>query len=361
MTKLILIGMGPGPVDLLTLKAWELLASGSHRVMIGSDFADSNSEAPLPGPSEVAETMAARGIPFEPVDSTDAKALAGLLMDAAIQAPCIYAAPGSILARPETIEILTNASGAGIELEIVPSLSAADLLPASDPITGTHAGAEAVRSAAAFARLVSVMARLRAPGGCPWDAEQTHTSLAIHLLEEAHETLDAIDAGDHEGLAEELGDLLLQIVFHAEIALESGRFGISDVVEDLVDKLVERHPHVFGDVQVGGSADVVKNWEALKSEHKKRKSPGEGIPKGLPALVLAHKVQRRMQGAGAPVAVSLERVEKLTKRARKDLTEELVGEMLFQVAALAETRGIDPEGALRRTSNSILEPPRSGL
>jgi tetrapyrrole methylase family protein/MazG family protein len=120
------------------------------------------------------------------------------------------------------------------------------------------------RAGPAFEKLVAIMARLRAPGGCPWDAEQTHQSLAVHLLEEAYETLDAIDSGNMHDLEEELGDLLLQVVFHAEIAAETGGFEIGDVVDGLVTKLVDRHPHVFGEVQVRGSADVVANWETLK-------------------------------------------------------------------------------------------------
>lgn len=204
------------------------------------------------------------------------------------------------------------------------------------------------------------MARLRAPGGCPWDAEQTHQSLAVHLLEEAHETLDAIDSGNMRDLEEELGDLLLQVVFHAEIAAETGRFEIGDVVNGLVKKLVDRHPHVFGEVQVSGSADVVANWETLKKAQKGRTKLDEGLPKGLPALVYAHKVLRRVSGVGHEFDASPERLAKLSVGLVGEVTEESVGDLLLEVVALAGSAGIDPEGALRRRSNALMQTAQEG-
>lgn len=212
----------------------------------------------------------------------------------------------------------------------------------------------AARSGPAFERLVSVMARLRAPGGCPWDAEQTHQSLAVHLLEEAHETLDAIDSGNMHDLEEELGDLLLQVVFHAEIAAETGQFEIGDVVDGLVNKLIDRHPHVFGEVQVRGSADVVANWETLKKQQKGRMTLTEGLPKGLPALIYAHKVLRRVSGVGHQFAASPERLAELSRAMGAEVTEETVGDLLLEAVALAGAAGIDPEGALRRRSNQLM-------
>jgi MazG family protein len=214
--------------------------------------------------------------------------------------------------------------------------------------------ATAGRAGQAFERLVAIMARLRAPGGCPWDAEQTHRSLAVHLLEEAHETLDAIDSGSMADLEEELGDLLLQVVFHAEIAAETGQFEVGDVVDGLVKKLVDRHPHVFGEVQVSGSADVVANWETLKKAQKGRTKLDEGLPKGLPALVYAHKVLRRVSGVGHEFDASPERLAKLSEAFDGEVTEESVGDLLLEVVALAGTAGIDPEGALRRRSNALM-------
>ncbi|HEX2052931.1 MAG TPA: MazG family protein [Actinomycetota bacterium] len=218
------------------------------------------------------------------------------------------------------------------------------------PLTGA-----AERAGPSFERLVAVMARLRAPGGCPWDAEQTHQSLAVHLLEEAHETLDAIDSGNMHDLEEELGDLMLQVIFHAEIAAESGHFEIGDVVDGLVRKLIDRHPHVFGEVEVRGAADVVANWETLKKAQKGRTTLSEGLPKGLPALIHAHKVLRRVSGVGHRYEASPERLAHLAAVAGRTPSEESIGELLLQVVALAGESGIDPEGALRRTANGLME------
>ncbi len=202
--------------------------------------------------------------------------------------------------------------------------------------------------------MVEVMARLRAPGGCPWDREQDHHSLAVHLIEEAHETLEAIDSGNMDELAEELGDLLLQVVFHAEIAAEAGHFDIQDVIRGLVDKLYARHPHVFGDVAVRDAAEVVANWEVLKKQQKGRSEVGEGLPKGLPALVFAHKALRRLSGAGRDYAPSPERLVELARSLASEVTEEKVGQLLLEVVALAGGAGVDPEGALRRASQAAL-------
>jgi MazG family protein len=210
------------------------------------------------------------------------------------------------------------------------------------------------RAGAAFSTLVATMARLRAPGGCPWDAEQTHESLAVHLIEEAHETLEAIDAGNMPELREELGDLLLQIVFHSEIAAEEGHFEVAEVIEDLVEKLVRRHPHVFGEVRVSGAAEVVANWEALKKEQKGRTTLGEGLPRTLPALIHAHKVIRRASGVGYDLSSSPERLRELASAAAEQPSDESIGALLMEAVALAGGAGVDPEGALRRRANRLL-------
>lgn len=198
------------------------------------------------------------------------------------------------------------------------------------------------------------MARLRAPDGCPWDAEQTHESLAIHLLEEAHETMDAIDRGDPAGLAEELGDVLLQVVFHAEIAQETGGFDVVQVIDDLIAKLIARHPHVFGETKVSGAAEVVTNWEALKSEHKKRGTIDEDLPGSLPALLLAHKAVRRLRGAGRPLEASADTLVAAARRYADDSDAAAFGDLVLHAVALAEGRGIDPEGAVRRRSKQAM-------
>jgi len=176
---------------------------------------------------------------------------------------------------------------------------------------------------------VEVMDRLRSPGGCPWDAKQTHTSLMPYLLEEAYETYEALETGDDAHLREELGDLLLQILFHARISAETS-WGIDEVAGDLVDKLVRRHPHVFA----GASADDLEgSWERLKAAEKGRTSVTEGIPMGQPALTLAAKLQRRGTKAGVP-----------------PLPTEGLGGELWELVARCVEAGVDPEAELRKVA-----------
>jgi len=160
-----------------------------------------------------------------------------------------------------------------------------------------------MKSESSFAELVAVMARLRGPDGCPWDREQTHATLRPYLLEEAYEALEAIDVEDDGELCKELGDVLLQVVFHAQIASEEGRFDIEEVGRAIVDKLIRRHPHVFGDIDVEGADQVLQNWEQIKkqerqTEGKEQPSLLEGIPKHLPALLRAQRIQSRAARQG---------------------------------------------------------------
>jgi MazG family protein len=188
-------------------------------------------------------------------------------------------------------------------------------------------------------RAVAVMDRLRSPGGCPWDAAQTHRSLAKYLLEETYETLEAIETDDMTLLREELGDLLLQVLFHARLAEElpaEERFSIDDVASDLVAKLVHRHPHVFADVKVDGAAEVNENWERLKAAEKARASIVEGVPMGQPALALAAKLVSRAQRGGAEVPIA----------------GDGFGPRLFELVREAVAAGVDPELALRETSRA---------
>jgi tetrapyrrole methylase family protein/MazG family protein len=210
--------------------------------------------------------------------------------------------------------------------------------------------------------LVKVMARLRGPGGCPWDREQTHETLARHLLEETHELIDAIDVGDSEAIRDELGDLLLQVVFHAEIASDDGRWDVDDVARRLIEKLVHRHPHVFGEVEVSGTEEVLANWEKLKVEEGSGPRPGveDEIPSTLPALARAAKVQRRAAGWGvewatpeAAVAELREEVAELS--GASDDAEREIGEVLFAAVAAARKLGVDAESALRRTTRGFAE------
>ena len=188
--------------------------------------------------------------------------------------------------------------------------------------------------------VVAVMDRLRSPGGCPWDAEQTHRSLAPYLLEESYELLEAIERDDLLHLREELGDVLLQVAFHSRLAEERAepeRFSIDDVAADLVAKLIRRHPHVFAGREVASAADLAANWEAIKAAEKRRESVTDGVPLGQPALALAAKLQRRAQKAGLDVSAPV----------GDDL-----GGRLFALVGDAVAAGMDPEAALRATARA---------
>jgi XTP/dITP diphosphohydrolase len=189
--------------------------------------------------------------------------------------------------------------------------------------------------------LVAVQDRLRSPGGCPWDAAQTHESLVPYLLEEAYECVEAIETGDRAHLREELGDLLMQIVFHARIAMEDADdpFTIDDVAGDIADKLVRRHPHVFGDVEATTPAQVEANWEQLKAAEKGRTSIVEGIPMAQPALALTDALVRRAQRAGVPDDVGPDGDD--------------ISARLFRLVVEARAAGVDPESALRTTAREF--------
>jgi tetrapyrrole methylase family protein/MazG family protein len=223
------------------------------------------------------------------------------------------------------------------------------------PVPSSQAGARLLD-------LVRVMARLRAPDGCPWDREQTHASLARHLLEETHEVLDAIDADDRERLREELGDILLQVAFHAQLAADDGDWDVDDVAQGIVEKLIRRHPHVFGDVQVEGADEVLVNWERIKSEEKGEKPLEDDIPATLPALARASKVQRRAAGwgfewrsVGSAIEALKEEVGELESHTDADNAEEEICDVLFATVAAARKLGVDTETALRRTIRGFAE------
>lgn len=213
--------------------------------------------------------------------------------------------------------------------------------------------------------LVRIQARLRAPDGCPWDAEQTHQSLARHLLEETHELIEAIDADDSDAIREELGDLLLQVTFHAQIASDDGRWDVDDVAEGLVDKLIHRHPHVFGDVEVADADEVLVNWERLKADEKGERALEDDIPATLPALARAGKVQRRAAGWGfewrsarsalAALREEMDELEAAIEAGEADNAEEEIGDVLFSVVAVARKLDVDAESALRRTIRGFAE------
>jgi MazG family protein len=220
-----------------------------------------------------------------------------------------------------------------------------------------------------FNRLVSIMDRLRDPGGCPWDREQTLDSLAPYFLEEAYEVVDAIASGDADGLREELGDLVLQIVFVSRIAREKGWFDVDAVCDAISDKMVRRHPHVFGEREVNGADEVIRNWEEIKRDERK-KVPGSnalgGVPAALPALLKAYRMTEKAAAVGFDwrrpadvmekmreemdeLAAELERDDgNVTDRVRAEM-----GDVLFVMANLARHLGVDPETALQSSNASF--------
>ncbi|MDH7568828.1 MAG: nucleoside triphosphate pyrophosphohydrolase [Armatimonadota bacterium] len=228
-----------------------------------------------------------------------------------------------------------------------------------DHLTSLYVPPMEQRPANSFQRLVEVMDALRDPGGCPWDAEQTHQTLKKYLLEEAYEFFDAIDEGDDERMADELGDLLLQVVFHARIAKEEGRFHIGDSIRAIVEKLVRRHPHVFGSVEVRGAAEVLDNWERIKAGERltrHRASVLDGVPRSMPALARAYALTRRAARVGFDWRAAEDVLAKLAEESaevREALAEgdaarvhHEVGDLLFVLVNLARKAGVDPEDAL---------------
>lgn len=220
-----------------------------------------------------------------------------------------------------------------------------------------------------FNKLVEVMKRLRAPGGCPWDREQTYLSLRRYIIEEAYELIEAIENDDSANMCEECGDLMLQTVFVSCLAEEQGRFDIADVLAHLTEKLIRRHPHVFGDVTVKNSEEVLKNWEQIKvGERKERHADPSllaGVPRGLPALLRAYRMQERAakvgfdwpQGDPAPVLAKVEEEmgelrEAIAAGKQEEISEEL-GDAMFAMANLARHLREDPEIALHKACSKF--------
>ncbi|CAN2245689.1 nucleoside triphosphate pyrophosphohydrolase [actinobacterium SCGC AAA044-D11] len=199
--------------------------------------------------------------------------------------------------------------------------------------------------------LREVMDQLRSPGGCPWDAEQSHETLLKYLLEESYEFIEAVEEGDRQAMREELGDVLLQVFFHARMAEEhpTDPFNVEDVAKVVAEKLVRRHPHVFSDTKVSGSAEVLENWEAQKAAEKGRTSATEGVPLGQPALALATKLIYRAQKYGHQIAI--EHPLKLAP----NTSEKELGAVLLGVLDQALALDIDPEAALRSAIKGYIE------
>jgi tetrapyrrole methylase family protein/MazG family protein len=217
-----------------------------------------------------------------------------------------------------------------------------------------------------FDTLLNLMRRLRAPGGCPWDAEQTHESLKRYLLEETYEVLEAIDSKSTKMLKEELGDLLLQAVFHTVIAEEKGEFTMDDVLHVLCDKLIRRHPHVFTDLKIDTIDDLVANWERIKKAEKgeERRSALSGVPPQLPALLRAQKITEKASRVGfdwdhvdpvfAKVLEELKELEETLFTGDQERMEAELGDLLFSIVNLGRFLSINPEDALRKTISRFI-------
>jgi XTP/dITP diphosphohydrolase len=310
------------PVGLLTHQGWQLLQE--------SDVVLSRPEHPL------VALLDDLGVGVQTVTETSdpelVQRLLGAAKDAHAQAAWLVSDDGDVALTERLAPAIAGQAeqGRDIELEVVHGsydLPGARLLDA-----------------------VAVMDQLRSPGGCPWDAEQTHASLAPYLIEETFEALAAIDNADPDALRDELGDVLLQVLFHSRLAEESDArpWSIDDVAANLVDKLVRRHPHVFADAVVSSAEDVERTWEELKAAEGTRSSVIDGVPLALPALALSEKLLSR--SARAELDLDVDEPE-----LPDDLDEALLGALLFGVVSAARRRGLDSESALRRHAHKFAD------
>lgn len=229
---------------------------------------------------------------------------------------------------------------------------------------------KSLSAGAKFEQLVAIMARLRGPAGCPWDREQSFDTIKSYLLEETYEVMDAIDARDWQGLAEELGDLMLQPVFFAQMASEENLFRIEDSLDAINAKLIRRHPHIFAETKADTADDVKKRWSEIKAEEKKSKSEApklllESVPSSLPALVEASQISSRAASAGfdwespeqviAKVEEELGELKEARSGTHQEEIEEELGDLLFTIVNLARFLRVDPEQALRKTNRKFRE------
>jgi tetrapyrrole methylase family protein/MazG family protein/ATP diphosphatase len=214
-----------------------------------------------------------------------------------------------------------------------------------------------------YPSLVEIMQRLLSPDGCPWDREQSHESLRKYVLEEACEVIDAVDSGDREALKDELGDLLLQVVFMGELARAEGTFGPDDVVGAIVEKLVRRHPHVFGQTQVSGSQEVLTNWEKIKTQEYGDRGLLAGLPRSFPALARAQRMSEKVskvgfdwpdaQGSRCKLSEELNELDEAVQGGSSERIESELGDVLFALVNFARHQGLSAEQALRKTADKF--------
>lgn len=351
-----IVGLGPGDPDLVTLGSLEALRAVGRAILVLAPpelalFIESEGVTVLRDrvPDQALFVRGSREAIEAFVDSLDGEELAiGVL--------------GNPLSDFPGLPLLLRAlERAGAPSELVPGMPRATLAAAIEMPLVPLPPASAHYT---WKDLVEVMARLRR--GCPWDREQTHESLVPYLIEEAYEVVDAVEAHSDGDLCEELGDLLLQIVFHAQLATERGKFSIADVVDGLSNKMIRRHPHVFGDQAVASVADVWQNWDQLKSLEpaaKTRESRLDGIPRGLGALQRGQKMQDKaarvgfdwpsVDGVRAKLAEEIAELERARRDGDARGVREEVGDLIFTVVNLARALGVDAESAMRDANDKF--------
>jgi len=354
--RIRIVGLGPGDPDLLTLGSLEALRAAGRAVT-------------LLAPPELALFLESEGVTIV----RDLVADATLFVRGSSDEIETFAAKvdgedlalgviGNPLSDFPGLPLLLRAlEGRRIETELVPGMPRATLAAA---ITMPLVPLPPASAHYSWNDLVEVMARLRR--GCPWDREQTHESLVPYLLEESYEVVDAIEARSDGNLCEELGDLLLQIVFHAQLATERGKFSIADVVDGLSNKMIRRHPHVFGDAAVASVAEVWQNWEQLKAlepSGQTRVSRLDGIPRGLGALQRGQKMQDKAARVGfdwpgfddilTKLAEELAELEEARRDGDERAVREELGDVLFTVVNLTRALGVDAEGAMRDANDKF--------
>lgn len=344
--KLLLVNPGSGSPEWLSLEAWRALDGPNVLLAPGDPLAGRLADAGMAfevlaeaSPSALASPAAppaagpAGGTPelrlIQPhahgSTSPGTAALADRLAQIAIErgtAAFVLPADGEPVVRA----VLERAMRGDVEVEVVIGMA-----PRGHKVLD----------------LVRVMARLRAPDGCPWDREQTHETLLRYLIDETYELIEAVERGDDAHIAEELGDLLLQVVFHAQMGTDAATFDIDDVADEIVRKLIRRHPHVFGGVEVSGAEEVVANWDVIKRAEKSRDGALEGVPSGLPALAYAAKLLRR---AGKRSVPGDEARLGVTLPSEPDEAEARLGDILMSIVSLSRGAGVDAETALRKAA-----------
>ena len=357
MPTLAIVGLGPSDSSLLTLGALERLKTAPRTAICAA-------------PPALVEYLQSHGVHVSSTGLDGAALLRGV--PAAIDAIVAFAKSGDaalavpghpMLDFPGLPHLLRALETAGVDVELVPGMpraslqaaTAAPLLPLP-PVAEKHSWEE----------LVEIMTRLRAC--CPWDREQTHQSLLPYLIEEAHEVVEAVDETDPKKLCEELGDLLLQIVFHSQIAAEKGQFSVADVINALATKMIRRHPHVFGDASISTSQEQMKSWELIKTQEasmKHRDSLLDGIPRSLPSLLGAQRLQEKAatvnfdwpksDGVIEKVQEELHELQTAMESRENAHIRDEIGDVLFTIVNLARWLRVDAEAALRGANAKFRE------